>query len=305
MMSRLLAAICAAAILALAPTASGFGTVNLGGQHAEHERITRAALAEFGPRTLNELAGRRGTFGAVGAPDNPTRGLLMHSPAHCDNGDFLDTPGYPQAREQAQARLAECRAWIRQAMDQAVAAAAPLASPTMFNASLGCVFNGEMGRAKCNVLEYLGIALHASQDFYAHTNWTDAALEGQGSIDNPPGLGISARAPWLDLRQDSEFPQGLISGCFVFVPESMFCGGRVRHAVLNKDTGPIGAEGATGPGTTERGAANGNFERAVAGAVDDTRDRWLYFQERVIAAYGEERGRRIVCVVRSDNADDC
>lgn len=304
-MSRAWAALCAVAVLASAPSASGFGTVNLGGQHAEHERITRAALPDWGRRTLNELAGRTGTFGAVGAPDNPTRGLLMHSPAHCDNGDFLDTPGYEQTRQRAQERLAECRAWIREALDQAVAAAEPLGSPQAINTSLGCVFNGQMGRAKCNVLEYLGLALHASQDFYAHSNWSDATSSAQTSVENPPGLGHGERAAWLDLRHDSEFPEGLISACFAFVPESLFCTGRVRHAVLNKDTGPIGADGATGPGTTPRGAVDGNFERAVGAAIDDTRDKWAYFQEQVVVRYGEERGRRIICVVQNDERDRC
>lgn len=57
-----------------------FGTINGLGQRAEHERITRAALACppgvqstgncFEPRSIDQLAGHTGTFGAVGAPDS-------------------------------------------------------------------------------------------------------------------------------------------------------------------------------------------------------------------------------------------
>jgi hypothetical protein len=74
---------------------------------------------------------------------------------------------------------------------------------------------------------------------------------------------------------------------------------------LNKDKGPIGPNGAAGPGTTPRGEINGNFERAVAAAIEDTRDKWAYFQERVLAAYGEDAGARIICVVRSDTPAAC
>ena len=74
---------------------------------------------------------------------------------------------------------------------------------------------------------------------------------------------------------------------------------------MNKDTGPIGAQGATGPGATARGAINENFQRAVAAAIEDTRDKLAYFQERVHEVYGETRGSRIVCVIRSDDYRSC
>ena len=85
-------AIVMAALLALAGAhgASGFGTISGLGQDREHERITRRALACSGgsgaacfePTTLDALAGKSGTWGAVGAPDNPARGLLLSSEAH-------------------------------------------------------------------------------------------------------------------------------------------------------------------------------------------------------------------------------
>ena len=87
---------------ALAPgAAAAFGTIETGGQHREHERITRrlaCAGAEpncFEPRTIDYLAGHDREFGAVGAPDNDE---LSDPAAHCDNADFL-AGGYPRTRD--------------------------------------------------------------------------------------------------------------------------------------------------------------------------------------------------------------
>lgn len=303
------ALVVAVALVSLVSSAHGFGTLNSLGQNAEHEHITRAALSEFGPRTLDELAGDRGAYGAVGAPDNPLRGLLVSSEAHCDNGDYVQADPtaepYPQTRAEAEAALTRCREWIFQRLDDAVQAAAPLSRPGRINTSLNCVFNGARGRAKCMVLENLGLAFHAAQDFYAHSNWVDRAADAPISLENPFGLGHAERAPWLDPRGGSPFPDGLISGCFQAVPEHLFCGSRVRHSVLNKDLGPIDNQGAAGPGGTSRGAIQDNFQRAVGASIDDTRDKWAYFQERVLTTYGEEDGARIICVVRNDDYRGC
>lgn len=291
--------------LGVAGEACAFGTIRALGQNAEHERITRAALSDIGPLTLDELAGRRGTFGAVGAPDNPVRGLLSSLEAHCDGADYLATPDYGHAPAEAQRVLEGCRAWSFRWLEAAVTAAAPLAEPGAGNTTLECDFDGEDYTGKCAVLEYLGVALHASQDFYSHSNWVDRAGDGAVGPRNPPGLGNEGRAPWFDPRVEAAFPAGLISGCYDGFPEAYHCSGRVRHETLNKDKGPIGASGATGPGTTPRGAINGNFERAVAAAIADTRDKWAYFQERVMAVYGAGPGARIICAVRSDTPDGC
>src|SRR5688572_22242725 len=83
-------------VLLCGADARGFGTISLpgSGQNAEHERITRAALACpggapsdgtcFEPASLGELAGRPGTFGGVGAPD---RDEITNPDAHCDDAD--------------------------------------------------------------------------------------------------------------------------------------------------------------------------------------------------------------------------
>lgn len=303
-------------------SAMAFGTLNVGGQSAEHERITRVALraSGFDAASLDALAGKAGTFGAVGAPDRPDRGLLFESLAHCDNGDVLPVPGYPQTQAQARSRLEACRAWMFDHLDRAVEDAAPLVTADLkVDAAqtpglAPCIFNGRPGRAKCNVLEDLGLAFHAAQDFYSHSNWVDRpdAARPVGET-NPPGLGNQGRAPWLDPRRPAGFPAGLMTGCFQLFPESLpgscvYGGGkaRVRHAVLNKDTGPIDvATGQVGLGTTARGGVQGNFARAVLAAEDDTRDKWLYFEEQVRARYGPGRGAKILCVIERDRPADC
>ena len=295
--------------VALAPDAGrAFGTVNVLGQNAEHEKITRLALSSFGlgPRTLSAMAGARGSFGAVGAPDRLDRGLLSEAAAHCDGGDTLAVAGYPRTAEQALAMLQSCRAWIFKYLDEAIADAGALVDaegrPAKSEApkNLSCRFDGSRERAKCNVLGKIGLVFHAVQDFYSHTNWTDEAEAGETTPKNPPGLANTGRAPWLDPRIDAAAPANLISGCFEGIPERLYCsygGGqeRVKHAYLSKDTGEIDVvSGVVGKGTTPRGRPHDNFGRAVKAAVDDTRDKWAYFEERVLSTFGPSRGRMIV-----------
>lgn len=304
----------AAAVL-LSPTAVlGFGTITTLGQHAEHERITRLALAGagFGAKTLDMLAGRNNRFGAVGAPDlRPA--LITNHAAHCDGGDHLDLPGYPQSEDAALENLRKCRAWIFANLQAAVTAADALVDAngevdgSQVPSFISCSFSGINGRAKCNVLESLGIALHAAQDFYSHSNWVDEAATGKIGPENPPGLDQDGPAPFLDPRLDEAAPAGLISGCFTFKPETAFCsydGGkpRVRHLVLNKDNGVIGDTIAEiGPGETPRGATGDNFRRAVEAAVADTADKWDWFAERLVEVYGEQRGAAMVCAITEDD----
>ncbi len=298
-----------------ATEAYAFGTINMAGQNAEHEKITRAALGELGPKTLDELAGKKGTFGAVGAPDRPGRGLLADSAAHCDNGDYLDVKSYPQSKAEAQAKLETCRDAMFANFDRALAAAGELAELDPAKTALNCLFDAKTGSAKCRVLDALGLVFHASQDFYSHTNWVDKAGPTPVGAENPPELAQSGLAPWIDPGADAEFPDGLISGCFVSKPESAFCnyGGvgpiasknRVKHSALNKDTGPIGPTGATGKGTSARGKHSGNFERAVAAAIADTRAKWDLFKARVTETYGPTESSRIICALETDAAGDC
>jgi hypothetical protein len=306
------AALIAALALAVVPTvpARAFGTLNSLGQNAEHEHITRLALTCakpdasgcFEPKSLAALAGERGRTGAIGMAD-VTR-LALSSRAHCDNADFLDQPGYPQSAAAARAKLVDCRDWMRRQLELAVEDAAVLANGGGRDVPVenmdDCFRETHPGGgAKCKVIADLGLLMHASQDFYAHTNWVDRADPDRPlSTDNPPGLGHDTPAPFISLREIGEPPAGLISGCFVAPPEFLHCRGRVRHAVLNKDEGEI--EPVIASPSTPRGRFGGNFARAVRAAIADTADKWALFQQRLSERYGAVRAARMVCVIVSD-----
>jgi len=312
----------AGALLLSAGSAFAFGTVNGVGQNSEHERITRHALACtplsatddcFQDETLVQLAGKDRNFGAIGIPDRGE--LVPENKAHCDSGDYLDIPGYPQGRGEAQAALEACRAWMLAKLDEAVSDARGLVDANghlrKSQLAVPCLFVGQIkGRAKCNVIEDFGVLLHTAQDFYSHSNWVDQPDPALPvGPDNPPGLRNAARAPWLDLRRTTSFPDGLITGCFDKPPEKTHCnydGGlhRVKHMVVNKDEGPI--DPILGTGTTIRGRIADNFARAVNAAIDDTRDKWATLKERLISTYGAHDGALMACAItRDDPVLDC
>ncbi|MEW1751708.1 CinY protein [Streptomyces angustmyceticus] len=304
-----------------ATSSYGFGTVNGPGQHAEHERITRAALACtpgragnqcFQPASLDQLAGTRGTFGAVGSPDIDE---IPDAGAHCDDADFLAAPGYPQSRAAASAALRNCVTHLKADFSRGVARAAGMApggevDVRDVNLEPGCTFAlGIPGRAKCEALEGLGRALHGTQDFYSHSNWTDHADPRRATgTANPPGLGRTTPAPFLRLADPaaiSTVPTALTTGCFTLLPGG--CAGRVTHDTLNKDTGIIDAVSgaATGP-TTSRGKVAGNFAAAVAVAVENTRVQWRGLRDALAATYGPAQGARLACALSHDNpVRDC
>jgi hypothetical protein len=300
------------AALGLVPgTAEAFGSIRYLGQHAEHEQITRMALGEFEPLTLDELAGKPGRLGALESPDNPFRGLTSLSEAHCDNGDYLDSshiPGakiYPKPQATARKQLEACRSWIFKWLNQAVTEAAPLLKDMSNKPRARCRFDGKSQDAKCRVLEALGIALHASQDFYSHSNWVDQSADTPINAENPPGLANEGRAPWLDPRSNTPFPDGLISGCYEGFPENFYCTHdgvlSIRHSALSKDNGLIDK----GKGDTPRGRVKSNFSRAVAAAAADSKDKWAYVKERLIHIHGQASGARIICVLTHDTPATC
>ncbi|WP_162789592.1 CinY protein [Altererythrobacter sp. ZODW24] len=312
-----------------APAVEAFGTINGGGQNSEHARITRQALSCdeqsaigtcFEKNTLDSLAGKKGDFGAVGAPDRG-RGMLT-SFAHCSGGDYYDVSGYPRSREEAQTTLEECRNYMADNLAHAISDAAKLLNgkgefrSRQVSMSFGCIYGGSQhGRAKCNILAHFGRILHASQDFYSHSNWVDQPnLNLPVTAKNPPGLGNRGAAPWLDLRvANPAFPAGLISGCFdnvSFLDEERGClyneagDHRVRHANVHKDVGEIGEE--IGKGTSQRGAMNENFRHAVEAAIEDSSDKWVTFREALVTEYGAERGEKMICAITHDKPKrDC
>ena len=307
-------------------SAAAFGTIDSGGQHREHERITRASLACAGDAgsddgcferaSMDFLAGHDRQFGGVGSPDSDE---ISDPAAHCDGADFLES-GYARTREQATAALMDCVDHLRMRLGEAVDAAADLVDDE------GQVIGDEVdlesecrmveaaeNRAKCATLEALGRVLHGVQDFYSHSNWADEADPTRPiGDDNPPGLGLPGPSPVLDLRSETPpvVPPGLSTGCYVLrdeVPGVGECEERITHAALNKDTGLIDPHTgeATDP-TKPRGMVGENFARAVAGAVEETRRQWQDLRAELVARYGHDQASVMICALTHDDpVDDC
>ena len=306
-------------------------------------------------RVLAGYSDGAGSWGAVGTPDNPMAMLLWSDDAHCDNGDYLlgrsDTL---QRRETAKSNIESCRRNMVELMHRAVDAAAPLVPCASSNAPLAvdaaqtlpaaaieipaggadglhfdvvfdsCHCTVSLYRkkyAKCEVLCLFGELLHASQDFYSHSNWVDQPSATEPiSVTNPPGLGQAGIAPWLDIRTATPkvaFPDGLITGCFdlsaagtllggTIKGDRGVCVGRISHETLNKDKGVIDAQtGHVATGTTGRGKLNNNFVAAVEAATEDTRDKWETLQTLLVRAYGDARGALMACALAKDDAAAC
>ena len=309
--------------------AHAFGTTR--SQGSEHEFITRAALACppgvpsdgscFEPMSLDQLAGRPGTFGGVGAPDSDE--FFGVPQAHCDDADFLAVAGYPRSRAAATAQLQACVTHLRGRFEQGVTAAAAVlkADGTLDGEQVdirsSCTFFGGVGgRAKCDAIEGLGRALHGVQDFYSHSNYADEADPGRPiGLANPPGLNLPAPSALLDLRGTgfAPVPPDLSTGHFSTLELVLSCDraasvtGRVTHKCLNKDEEQIDpASGAVAPcatGTvacTVRGAVGSNAAKAVAGAITETRRQWADFRAELLSRYGPENGTRIVSALTQD-----
>lgn len=115
----------------------------------------------------------------------------------------------------------------------------------------------------------------------------------------------------MDLRDDNPvFPEGLITGCFHWMSAGgifsadIGCEGRTTHAIINKDTGSINGINAGAGAGTSRGKINGNFERSVLAAIDDTRDKWATLQEFIMARY-PALGKKMICAITHDKWDVC
>jgi hypothetical protein len=294
--------------------ASAFGTT--AAQGSEHQYITQVALgckpgqardrSCFEPQTLAELAGANGSLGAVGTPDVTE---VLNPDQHCDNADFLQTPGYAPARDEATATLHRCIDYLRGQFNDGVTKAGDLvnADGTLAEgaAELGCNFVADhVGSAKCRVLADFGRVLHGIQDFYAHSNWTDGSDPTRPiGPDNPPGLGLSAPSALLDLANDTDplVPPDFTTGYFIVFAAPFDCAHsltfthRVTHACLNKDEETINpvtgaVDEAPGGRNTERGGVIGpnghtNAANAVAGAITETGTQWRRFRDAIRHMY--------------------
>jgi hypothetical protein len=239
--------------------------------------------------------------------------------AHCDDADFL-AGAYPQARDAATTALTACVDHLRVRFREAIDGAADLldGEGRIIGAEVALDTDCAPGaateqRAKCRVLEGFGRALHGVQDFYSHSNWADVADPAAPiGADNPPGLNLPAPSPILDLRGSSapSVPPDLTTGCFVprdRVPGVGLCERRITHAALNKDNGLVDpASGSTSDPTTPRGKVAGNFAKAVAGAVIETRHQWREIRAGLEHAYGAEKASLMACAVTHDDPlNDC
>jgi hypothetical protein len=307
-------------------SAAAFGTIEGGGQHREHERITRAAVACppdagsdddcFEPRSADQLAGHGNKFGAIGSPDLTE---VSDPTAHCDDADFL-AGGYPRTRDQATAQLLDCvdhlRGRFREAIDNADGLLDDDGAIVVAEVDLGtdCELDANTEqRAKCRSLESFGRALHGAQDFYSHSNWADQDDPARpNGVDDPPGLNLPAPSPILDLRGSSAptVPPDLTTGCFVprdEVPGVGACEQRITHAGLNKDNGMVDpSNGDTTDPTTPRGKAEDNFAKAVAGAIIETRHQWQDLRAGLEDKYGRDKAALMACALTHDDpSNDC
>ena len=342
------------ASLGSAPKSEAFGTINgsiplvpIVTFHAEHEMITRAALSCdsdtrvancFGVKTISNLAGMDGTWGAVGAPDNiPMHGGGGPSWWHCDEGDFVDQPGYPHSRTEANHQLNQCQTFINAMIgnglgdDSKIRPGCRRLQPTgaltyrcegvvevahkMLNTSNrvdisepsygSCTFNGDYGRIKCLMLQQFGYALHAVEDFYSHSNYTDKA-SSPFSILNPPGLEMTVPSPFLAKIPRTNFENNLATGCY---PDGD-CekAGRTTHGNINKDRAKINpTTGFVTVGNkvymTPRGAQGNNEQNAVRVAILDVKRQWENLQARIIEREGTLRGNMIICALSQDESN--
>ncbi|KAF2847350.1 hypothetical protein T440DRAFT_520921 [Plenodomus tracheiphilus IPT5] len=264
-------------------TGEVFGTLDLSGQHKEHELITRAAFQSGEHNFPSEYNGMVGSSDDVLDPNL----FPEEAPAHCDDADFLNVREYPRTREQATQQLQKCVDHLRMRFGQAARGVARILNANnQINASMAdldpgtqcshrhlTVTDNTQDKAKCVALEGFGRAFHGIQDLYSHSNWADLPDTYQAmSTDNPPGLHRTDTATFLDLRLatpiSSQVPRNLSTGCFTMFGSR--CGNRVTYDALNKDTGWVEADGSAIPDlTVRRNRVRGSFEKAVAAAIQE------------------------------------
>ena len=322
--------------------AAAFGSVKIAGtnQRPVHEGITRTLGCSavdpvtdcFQGLSLDILAGRNGTWGAVGEPDDPLDGSPNPAARHCDDIDY----GYGSyhRKDEAQVEFNKCLEWYQAYMDFAVASAGKLLRPdgsidplqtdiinrfgSTYNA---CKFpdpkkgNTSDYSAKCNVLNGLGRALHNYEDIWSHSNWGDSADPSKAvGLENPNGLGNTAQPAFMAYPGPitSPIPDGFLSGCDDSIPAAndcyrLFSGDkRTAHSMVNKDNGTVDARTCTASDPlTTRGkiVVDGvsNFQRAVTGACGAARRAWTDLRNALIAKYGAANAAAMVRAVTFDH----
>jgi hypothetical protein len=175
-------------------------------------------------------------------------------------------------------------------------------------------------RAKCVVLRNFGRLLHATTDFYAHTNYADKANPSQPlGIHNPPGLNLSPQpAPLLEIyslwkynntlntqdvtkadqalksmieQSTNRFPAKLTSGCWVYSDEEYDskCDNRImENKDMQKDVVTDGRSI----------AAEHNFDNAFRTAVADVSRQWGTLEQALKDKYGDEKATLMIDAIR-------
>ena len=308
--------------------AGAFGTVHALGQNAEHEMITRvlscfsqkqAPTPCFRKRSMNILAGESGSFGAVGSPDIPPY-LFGRPYNHCDDGDYnvIGAASYPKTEAEAHQQLLSCIKWAQTRISWAVYWSRLLLSNGTINfqqarTDQSCKLPNDVDgfdvNAKCAILNELGRAMHAAEDFWSHSNWADHANPKEPvSASNQPGLGRSDVPNYFlsshngSIPPDSywKFPPNLVTGCDDSAPLSGF-GDRILHSNLSKDKGLINPnDGKTSNPDTQRGRVGNNFELAVTGARNQTVALWNSYVNTLKYFYGNAQAELMVTALTSD-----
>ncbi|CAB4900774.1 MAG: hypothetical protein F2923_02660 [Actinobacteria bacterium] len=317
--------------------AFGFGSTDSWalGQNSEHQHITESlGIADplWNKKSLILVAGNSGNYGAVAAADRATDSSatlikgLGPGYKHCDDGDWLDIPGYPHNSNSAVAELTKCADYYQYLLDRAVRYAGQLVTPEMkvsesvftmtsgsgtFKPDTYCAYRFSLtpdNNPKCDVLNAFGRSLHVAEDVWSHTNWGDQADPAKSiSITNPPGLGNTEIPGFLHYPASITIPEGLISGCDDSAPMSD-CKNRIGHSALAKDNGKFNPDGSNAQSTDKyyRGlvVVDGvsNFERAITGAMNQAASTWSDLQNAILSKYGDARGNAIISVLRSDSA---
>ena len=368
-MRRLPLLVLTISLLVLVPAnANAFMTWNAPG-NAEHERITRLAVACNSAldrpdptglswrrdlclssggdsvkqpwwfafeRSMRMLAGADGYFGGAGAPDRLGEVLSSSDRAHCDNADawFPQSQGpfgsYPRSFGQRASGLSDCLHLLQRYVGVAVEQAGLLVNSNgqldapQADLSEDCNVDydpdrnpdktHDRGWAKCNALIAFGRALHITEDFFSHSNWTDL---NPGSLDikNPQGLSSNIRTVPSALgypRSDAEIDAFITQTQVITGAYGSGTKNRVTHNdYLNKDEGngkigwtsgqiPSGDKGHSGRSVAGFDGTSDNFQRAAKGAAYAAASVWADYRAGVFARYGADRGAKIWNALRAN-----
>jgi hypothetical protein len=325
------------------------------GSYAYNEANHKQAVSD-GLKSSGDIFDSKTMSNLTKALMKPDGDQWYNLPAHCDGGDYLSNNNnggkpYPISREQANEYYNQCVRDMVKYLTNAVQAADKLVLPSgsgykidtaqLIN-SADCANKDEwtwvkgsydssrkwkMGsykpsgltqdpRAKCVVLRNFGRILHATTDFYAHTNYADKANPIMPvGIENPPGLNQAPTpAPLLETyslwqyrktlsdpngaqadqtmkdkigKSEGRFPADLTSGCWVYSDEEYQrkCANRIlESSTMQKDNS-----------TDNRSlAAKNNFENAFNTAAADVRRQWETLKSALNETYGSEKARFMI-----------